>query len=359
MPLGDAVVSSGLATVIAIIAFAAPVAIWVLYSRRIASTGGLTAFVEAAAGTRVARVQAAIWAVSYALYLPFTVTDVVYDHLPVVFPGPHRLAHGARADPARRHHRARPPAGHRGARAAAAISAVVQLGLLLALGVIELSNAAQPAHSLAPHVGASTLLDGGLGLSLLFVCASLPLFFGSEVRGGTRTIRVGIVAAFCLVSAYLLVVAIPFSQMPPELRSAAIPGMAIADAYSSHTLAVAIGLTTVISIVGIIVIEFLALGRLANYVLGVPIRTALAVIAVPFIAIDAISLINPEKIYAQLLRPSLIALFTAQAIVFLVYPLYRRRTDPQKWLAPTVVALLAAALMIYGLYHASFDPLAT
>ena len=37
----------------------------------------------------------------------------------------------------------------------------------------------------------------------------------------------------------------------------------------------------------------------------------------------------------------------------------RRTTDPQKWLVPTVVALLAAALMIYGLYHASFDPLAT
>jgi hypothetical protein len=358
VPLGDAVVSSGLATVIAIIAFSAPVAIWVLYSRRIASTGGLTAFVEAAAGTRVARVQAAIWAVSYALYLPFTVTDVVYDHLPVVFPG----LTGWRTEL----ELILPVAitvlvllRVTVALVLLAISAVVQLGLLLALGVVELSNAAQPAHSLAPHVGASTLLDGGLALSLLFVCASLPLFFGSEVRGGTRTIRVGIIAAFCLVSAYLLVVAIPFAQMPPELRSAELPGMAIADAYSSHTLAVAIGLTTVISILGIVVIEFLALGRLAHYVLGVSIRTALAVIAVPFIAIDAISLINPDKIYAQLLRPSLIALFTAQAIVFLVYPLYRRRTDPQKWLAPTVVALLAAALMIYGLYHASFDALAT
>jgi len=358
VPLGDAVVSSGLATVIAIIAFSAPVAIWVLYSRRIASTGGLTAFVEAAAGTGVARVQAAIWAVSYALYLPFTVTDVVYDHLPVVFPG----LTGWRTEL-----ELILPVAITAlvvlrvtvALVLLLISAVVQLGLLLALGVIELSNAAQPAHSLAPHVGASTLFDGGLGLSLLFVCASLPLFFGSEVRGGTRTIRVAIVAAFCLVSAYLLVVAIPFAQMSPELRSAAIPGMAIADAYSNHTLAVAIGLTTVISIVGIVVIEFLALGRLANYVLGVPIRSALAVIAVPFIAIDAISLINPEKIYEQLLRPSLIALFTAQAIVFLVYPLYRRRTDPQKWLVPTVVALLATALMVYGLYHASFDPLAT
>ena len=87
---------------------------------------------------------------------------------------------------------------------------------------------------LAPHVGVGTLFHGSLGLSLLFVCASLPLFFGGEVRGGSRTIRVAIVAAFCVVSAYLLVVAIPLSQMPPELRSAEIPGMAIADAYSSH-----------------------------------------------------------------------------------------------------------------------------
>jgi len=72
------------------------------------------------------------------------------------------------------------------------------------------------------------------------------------------------------------VVAIPFSQMPPELRGAEIPGMAIADAYSSHSLAVAIGLGSAISIVGLIVIEFLALGRVANYVLGVPVRAALA-----------------------------------------------------------------------------------
>jgi hypothetical protein len=340
------------------VAFSAPIAIWVSYSRRIASTGGLTAFVEAAAGTGVARAQAAIWAISYALYLPFTVTDVVYDHLPAVFPG---LA-GYRTEL----ELALPVAicalvllRVTIALALLLVSAVVQLGLLLALGVIELSNSAQPVHSLGAHVSAGTLFGGGLGLSLLFVCASLPLFFGGEVRGGTRTIRVAMVAAFCAVSAYLLVVAIPFAQMPVELRSAELPGMAIADAYSSHSLAVAIGLTTVISIVGLIVIEFLALGRLANFVLGVPIRVALAAIAVPFIAIDAISLINPEGIYEQLLRPSLIALFTAQAIVFLVYPLYRRAIDRRGWIPPTIVAGLAAALMIYGLYHAIVDRLAT
>jgi hypothetical protein len=239
------------------------------------------------------------------------------------------------------------------------VSAVAQLGLLLALGVVELANAPQPTHSLARHVGAGTLFDGALGLSLLFVCASLPLFFGGEVRGGTRSMRAALLAAFCVVSAYLLVVAIPFAQMPPELRSAGIPGMAVADAYSSHSLAVAIGLGTAVSIVGLIVIEFLALGRLAHYVLGVSVRAALAVIAVPFIAIDAISLIDPEGIYESLLRPSLIALLIAQAVVLLVYPLYRRGLDRRGWVVPSLVAGLAAALMLYGLYNAITEKLAT
>jgi hypothetical protein len=113
--------------------FSAPVAIWVLYSRRIASTGGLTAFVEAAGRTGVARSRRRSGPSSYALYLPFTVTDVVYDHLPVVLPGPHRLAHGARAHPARGHHRARPPQGLRGARSAAHLGRC-PARLLLALG---------------------------------------------------------------------------------------------------------------------------------------------------------------------------------------------------------------------------------
>ena len=86
----------------------------------------------------------------------------------------------------------------------------------------------------------------------------------------------------------------------------------------------AIGLGTAVSIVGLIVIEFLALAgwRTTSWDAR---RAALAIITVPFIAIDALSLIDPEGIYESLLRPSLIALFIAQAVVFLVYPLYRRR----------------------------------
>src|SRR5262249_58071867 len=59
-----------------------------------ASAGGLAAFVEAAAGRGAARVQGLIWTVSYSLYLAYTVAYIVYDLLPVVFPGvrPYRPA---------------------------------------------------------------------------------------------------------------------------------------------------------------------------------------------------------------------------------------------------------------------------
>src|SRR5262249_57373689 len=64
-----------------------PLAIWLAYSKRIASSGGLTAFVDAATGRTAARAQALVWIVSYFLYLPYTVTCVVYDVVAVVFPG--------------------------------------------------------------------------------------------------------------------------------------------------------------------------------------------------------------------------------------------------------------------------------
>jgi hypothetical protein len=311
-PSGERSLSAPLLVGIAIAAFSAPVAIRLSYSARIASAGGPTAFVEAGAGRGIA------YAISALVLLRVTAAAAVL-----------------------------------------LVAAAGQLVLLLALGVVELANAPQPVGSLAPHIGAGPLFDGALGLSLLFVRASLPLFFGGEVRGGTRAMRAAILTASCVVSAHLLVVAIPFAQMPPEPRSAEIPGMAIADAYSSHTLAVAIGLGTVVSIVGLIIIEFLALGRVAHHVLGVPVRAALAVIAAAFIAADVISLVDPEGIYEGLLRPALIALFIAQAIVFCVYPLYRRALDRRGWIAPSMAAALAAALMLYGLYSSITDRLFT
>src|SRR5690349_1510796 len=84
---GEAIHSSALVVALAVAVFVAPLVVWLVYSEAIVSAGGLAAFVEAAVGRRAALVQAAIWTVSYFLYLPYTVTYIVYDVLPVVFPG--------------------------------------------------------------------------------------------------------------------------------------------------------------------------------------------------------------------------------------------------------------------------------
>ena len=76
---------------------------------------------------------------------------------------------------------------------------------------------------------------------------------------------------------------------------------------------------------GLIVAEYLALSRLLLAVHAVPVRELLLWIGVPFVAFDALSLIDPEKFDKNVLRPSLIALFLSQLIVFGVFPVYRAR----------------------------------
>jgi len=68
-------------------------------------------------------------------------------------------------------------------------------------------------------------------------------------------------------------------------------------------------------------------------------------IAVPFVVGDAISLIDPDRFYDDLLRPSLGALFVSQLIVFAVFPLYRRGP------AALGLAAVSAALAVWGLYQ--------
>ena len=44
----------------------------------------------------------------------------------------------------------------------------------------------------------------------------------------------------------------------------------------------------------------------------------------PFILADAISLVDPDRFYDDLLKPSLGALFVSQLVVFLAFPRFRR-----------------------------------
>src|ERR1700675_3326080 len=64
--LGDG--ARGSAAVVAVLGvalFVPPLLVWLRYSRHVRGPGGLMAFVAAGVGTRVAQVQAGLWALSY------------------------------------------------------------------------------------------------------------------------------------------------------------------------------------------------------------------------------------------------------------------------------------------------------
>ena len=341
--------SAGLVTLLGAALYAAPLLIWVRFSRDVVSPAGLAGFVAAAAGRPLALVQAAVWALSYFLYLPYTVTDIVYEMLVVVFPG---------IEPWRPALELVLPIGIVAllllgtvpALRVLAVSAVLQLGILVVLGAVVIHHVGAPAGSFRHAHG---LRPGAANIALLFVCGSLPLFLGGEVAGGSRTIRRALPVAGAVAAAYVLFAVFAFAAVDPALRSADLPGYAIASAYSGRTLAIVVGVGAAASVAGLIVAEYLALSRLLFAFTGVPVRRIVRLIAVPFVAVDALSLVDPEWFDKNLLRPSLIALYLSQLIVFAVYPLYRRRP------VDVALAAIAIALMAWGLWRGITTPFST
>jgi hypothetical protein len=336
----EGIESAGLVVLLALAVFAAPLVLWLVYSRRVVSPGGLTAFVEAAAGRGAALVHGWIWAFAYFLYLPYTITFVVYDVLTPIFPGLH---------PYRWVLELVLPvaivllvlAPVRLALAALVLIGLAQLVLMLVLGGVTLGHVpVRFAHepSLDP-VG-----RGVGGTALLFICASLPLYLGAEVRGGSRTVRRGLAAAVAVVGACFFVAALPLATVPGALRDFPVPAATIAKYYSGRPLEVAVALGIAAGTLALIVAEYLALGRLLHWLHGFELRRVLLWIAGPFVIADVISLINPEQFYDKLLKPSLGALFVSQLIVFLVFPLFRRGV---RWLPLVGVA---SALAVWGFY---------
>ncbi len=342
--------ASGLTILLALLVFVAPLAIWLGFSEQIASAGGLTAFVEAAAGKTVARVQAGIWIISYFLYLPYTITFIVYDLLYPVFPGigPYRHSLELLLPVAISLFAFVPLAG---SAAVLGVVALAQLGLVAVLGLLLFQHGGASSSSFTGHVGAEPLGRSVGSSALLFICASLPIFFGAEVAGGAAAVRRGLIWGYGIVAAFLLFALVPFAVGAGSHGGGDMPGVAIAQAYVGRPLAVAVLIAAAASTAGLILLEFLALGRLVHYLIGTPIRPTLAVIAVPFVVADAISLLNPLKFYDKLSQPSLIALFVSQIFVFAVYPLYRRR-QPRRLPVALAAASIAVALAGYGLYTA-------
>jgi amino acid transporter len=337
---GDALDSAGLVVVLALAVFAAPLGIWLAFSRRVVSPGGLSAFVGAAAGRRAAVAHGWIWSLAYFLYLPYTITFVVYDLLTPVFPGiePYRSALELVLPVAVVLFVFLPVAV---VLAVLGVFAAAQLVAMVVLAIVMFDHT-NPSFAASPGLDGTGRAAGAT--ALLFICASLPLYLGAEVVGGSRTVRRGLLAATALVGAALLLTAIPFSDVPDSLRDSAVPAAAVAQAYSGRGLAVVVGLLTAASTLALIVAEYLALGRLIHWLHGISLRTVMAWIAVPFVLADIVSLIDPDRFYDDLLKPSLGALFVSQLVVFLVFPRFRR--DP----LALVATVVASGLAIWGLY---------
>ncbi len=351
----DASASAGLVTVIAPLAFAFPLLIWLRYAREIASSGGLFSFVEAAAGRCVALVQAAIWTVSYLLYLVYTTVYVVYDVLPSVLPG---------VRPYRSTLEVAIPillalvviAGRSPAVLVLVVFAVGQLALVALLAVVAIAHA-HPMSSFGTTSAAGDIATASGNTALLFVCGSLPFFFGGEVARPERTIRRGLVAAYVLVAVAVVAAVFPLAANPAFTR-ADIPGVSLVSVYIGHGAGVAVGIGVAASVVGVMLVEYLALTRLMHAVRGVGIATASRLIAIPLVIGGPLSLIDPDRFYDDLLKPSLIALWLSQIIVVAVFPLFLRARNALR--PPGIVlAIGATALMVFGLYSTIRNQVAT
>jgi hypothetical protein len=341
--------SAGLAMLAAVVVFSASLAIWLRYSAHVNGPGGLFAFVEAAAGRRVARAQAAIWIVSYTLYLLYTTVQIVYDLLPEVLPGERRYETllallipvaivGVMI------------AGRGAALVVLGFMAVGQLALAAILDGVTLAHVSTPVSTFGAGAQAGSLAKGGAQTSLLYICGSLPLFLGGEVVAPQRMIRRGLIGAYLLTALVVTLAVAPLAAAPGLLRTS-VPGVTMAQEFAGAGLAHTIGIGVGVSIAGLILFEYLALTRLLHAISGWPIRPITLAIGAVVLLAAPLSLIDPDGFYNTLIKPSLIALWLSQLIVFAVYPRFAA-VHRQRALPAWALAGVASGLAIYGLWTA-------
>jgi len=348
---GGAASSAGLAMVAAAVVFGFPLAIWFGYARHISSSGGLYSFTEAAAGRRVALAQAALWALSYLLYLVYTTAQIVYDTLPAVLPGEVRyqsllevlipvVLAGVMI------------AGRGTALVVIGAVAAGQLALAVVLAGVTVANVAAPAATFGGAAPAGSLAIASGQTALLYICGSLPFFMGGELGGDLRkafrVTRRGLLGAY-LATVVVIAAAVAPLAADPALTQGEIPGMTVAERFVGHGFGVTIGIGVAVSVAGVILVEYLALSRLASAVTAWPLRRVVVGIGVIMVAAGPVLLINPDQIYDTLLTPSLFALWLSQLVTFAVYPRFVAAHGGRA-LPAWVLAAGASALACYGLW---------
>lgn len=345
--LSDAGGSAGLVLLLGIGVFIAPLTIWLRYSAQVSGAGGLYGFVEAAAGRPVARVQAAIWTVSYLLYLVYTTVQIVYDVLPAALPVtrsyqtilalviPIALACVMTA-------------GRAVALGVIGLIAASQLVLGGILDAIALSHVSTSASSFGVDAHAGPIAKASVQTSLLYICGSLPLFLGGEVTAPRRTIRRGLLGTFTVSGLIIVLAVVPMATLPGLLQTD-VPGFRLAQQFASSGVATAIGIGVAVSIAGVMFCEYFALSRLLHSITSWRLRGINLPIGAVIVLAAPLSLIDPGGFYDALIKPSLIALWLSQLIVFAVYPRLARRQRRGMKLA-CALSFGASGMAVYGLW---------
>jgi len=346
--LSDPAGSAGLVMVAAAIIFGFPLIIWLRYSRHIATSGGLYSFVLSAAGRPTALLQAGLWIASYLLYVVYTPASIVYETLPAVWPGvgpyqpmleialPVALAVVLLA-------------GRSVTLAVIGIVAAAQLAIVGFLAGVPLRHDA-PATAFTPHGSLADLAGSSGRTALLYVCGSLPLFLGGELVSPARTIRRGLLLGFGLVAVGVTAAVFPLAANP-GFTQAPIPGMSVVRVFAGYRPSVVVGLGVAVSVAGLMLVELVALSRLLHAVTGRSVDTIVKILAAVLVVSGPISLIDPARLYDDLVMPSLMALWLSQLIVFVVFPRFVARRGGLR-LADLGLAVGASAFTMYGFYVA-------
>jgi hypothetical protein len=125
----------------------------------------------------------------------------------------------------------------------------------------------------------------------------------------------------------------------------------VAQQFVGSGLAYAIGIGIAVSTTGVILCEYLALTRLVHAISGWRLRPITLAIGAGLVVAAPFSLIDPEGFYNALIKPSLVALWVSQLIVFLVYPRFAGKLR-QRALPAWGLAFVASGLAVYGLWTA-------
>jgi hypothetical protein len=344
--VADVTGAAGLVVVAATLGFLAPLAIWLRYSRDIASAGGLFAFVEAAAGRPVAVAQGAVWVGSYLLYLLYTSAYVVGDILPSAWPGavhwqstldillPIAVAAVVLA----------------GRRAAVATIGVIGVGQVAVMALLDGVSVAHAPSASAFHVAASPRVGTATaGVATLFVCGSLPLFLGGETSERGDAFRRVLPIGLAVTAVGVLLAVYPLAADPAFAR-APVPGVALTEVDVGHPAAVVVGVGVAASVVGLMALEYVALTRVLHAVTGAQPMTWARRLAMPLVLAGPVSVaVGADTFYSSLLRPSLVMLWVAQIVVVAVFPRFVRRSGAQLRPWHLVATVVAVALMTYAL----------